>query len=214
MALARMRTGKPPLADRFLNGTVFIGLFLMVLLGGAGAVGLIVRERYPDLLIACAFLVGTIWTVAAATFLEAAGLRNLRAGRTGAARVRLVSHRVYVFALLNVSAFLFHNVLPIEQMQRVDAGLGIWALLVAVAFTSIPALLVAFLRDDPALVAPVGLCVAANAVALLAYGNTPLAWAGGVRVVYGPALFASVWLALRGLPRSGRGRVVGLRRRG
>ncbi|MFN7634028.1 MAG: hypothetical protein ACK5PI_04810, partial [Acetobacteraceae bacterium] len=99
-------------------------------------------------------------------------------------------------------------------MQRVDAGLGIWALLVAVAFTSIPALLVAFLRDDPALVAPVGLCVAANAVALLAYGNTPLAWAGGVRVVYGPALFASVWLALRGLPRSGRGRVVGLRRRG
>ena len=195
----------PPLADRFLNGTVFLVLFLMVLVGGAGAVGLMVHERYTDLLIAGAFLVGTIWAVAAATFLEAAGLRNLRAGRTGAARIRLVSHRVYVFALLNVSAFLLHTVLPIEQMQRADAGLGMWALLVAGAFTSIPVLLVAFLRDDAALVAPVGLCVAANTLALLAYGNTPLAWVGGVRLVYGLALFASVWLALRGLPRSVRG---------
>jgi hypothetical protein len=195
----------PPLADKLLRGTVFLVLFLMMVLGGAGAVGLIANDRYPYLLIAGVFLVGTIWTAAAASFLEADGLRHLRAGRIGAARVRLVGHRVYVFALLNVSAFLFHTLLPIEQMQPVDAGLGRWALLVTVAFTSIPALLVSFLRDDAALVAPVGLCVAANTVALLAYGNTPLASVGGVRLVYGLALFASVWLALRGLPRSVRG---------
>jgi hypothetical protein len=190
----------PPLADRFLRGTVFFVLFLMVLLGGAGAVGLIVEERSRDLLIAGAFLVGTIWALVAATFLESAGLRHLRAGRAGPARLRLVCHRVYVFALVNVSAFLLHTVLPIDQMQRGNASLGMWAPMVVVAFTSIPVLLVAFLRNDHSLVVPVGLCVAANILALLAHGNTPLAWVGGVRLVYGLALFASVWLALRMLP--------------